>query len=209
MNGVKGDGNPTKVQILGKESIIVDHGLWGQSVVEDLFENVPSETYALVTDTHLGPLYVKNFEESFRKAGSCRQPAPRLITLQLAPGETSKSFNSFKYVLDWLGQNKVVRDGVVIALGGGVIGDLVGFVASAWMRGVRVVQVPTTLLSMVDSSIGGKTAIDTEYGKNLVGAFHAPERIYIDLDFLNTLPKRELINGMAEVIKVQQFHYLK
>lgn len=95
---------------------------------------------------------------------------------------------------------------VIIALGGGVIGDMIGFVAATLKRGVRFVQVPTTLLAMVDSSIGGKTAIDTEAGKNLIGAFWQPARIYIDLQFLNTLPTREFINGFAEVIKVRSSH---
>lgn len=100
---------------------------------------------------------------------------------------------------------------MVIALGGGVIGDLIGFVSATYMRGLRFVQVPTTLLAMVDSSIGGKTAIDTPLGKNLVGSIWQPERIYIDLEFLNTLPEREFINGMAEVIKVRgmSFPFLK
>lgn len=83
-----------------------------------------------------------------------------------------------------------------------MIGDMIGFVAATYMRGIKFVQVPTTLLAMVDSSIGGKTAIDTPAGKNLVGAFWQPERIYIDLQFLESLPKREIINGMAEVVKV-------
>lgn len=93
------------------------------------------------------------------------------------------------------------RDTVIIALGGGVIGDMIGYVAATFMRGVRFVQVPTTLLAMVDSAIGGKTAIDTPLGKNLIGAFWQPKRIYIDLKFLETLPVREFINGMAEVVK--------
>lgn len=95
---------------------------------------------------------------------------------------------------------------VMIALGGGVIGDMIGFVAATFKRGVRFVQVPTTLLAMVDSSIGGKTAIDTEAGKNLIGAFWQPARIYIDLQFLDTLPTREFVNGFAEVIKVRSSH---
>ena len=94
-----------------------------------------------------------------------------------------------------------MRDTVIIALGGGVIGDMIGYVAATYMRGIKFVNVPTTLLAMVDSSIGGKTAIDVPAGKNLVGAFWQPERIYIDLQFLESLPKREVINGMAEVVK--------
>ena len=97
------------------------------------------------------------------------------------------------------------RDTVVIALGGGVIGDLVGFVAATYMRGIKFVQVPTTLLAMVDSSIGGKTAIDTGLGKNLIGAIWQPQKIYLDMEFLNTLPEREFTNGMAEVIKVRSY----
>lgn len=90
---------------------------------------------------------------------------------------------------------------MIIAMGGGVIGDMIGYVAATFMRGVRFVQVPTTLLAMVDSSIGGKTAIDTPHGKNLIGAFWQPERIFVDLRVLQTLPEREFVNGMAEVIK--------
>ncbi|KAL9063383.1 MAG: hypothetical protein Q9157_008276, partial [Trypethelium eluteriae] len=202
MNGVKENADgPAKVPILGRESIIIDHGLWGSFVVNDLLDKIPSEIYALVTDTNLGPLYIPRFRKAFEDACSRRHVGARLITLEIPPGETSKSVDSWATVHDWLGSQRFVRNGVIIALGGGVIGDLIGFNAATWMRGVKVVQVPTTLLAMVDSSIGGKTAIDTSHGKNLVGAFWPPERNYIDLDFLSTLPKRELINGMAEVIK--------
>ena len=93
------------------------------------------------------------------------------------------------------------RDTVILALGGGVVGDMIGFVAATYMRGVRFVQIPTSLLAMVDSSIGGKTAIDVPMGKNLIGSFWQPERIYIDLAFRETLDKRQVCNGMAEVVK--------
>src|SRR6202000_3274968 len=106
---------------------------------------------------------------------------------------------------DWMLSQGCTRDTVIIALGGGVMGDMIGFVAATYMRGVRFVQIPTTLLAMVDSSVGGKTAIDVPAGKNLVGAFWPPERIYIDLQFLDTLPKRQFINGMAEVVKTAAF----
>ena len=90
---------------------------------------------------------------------------------------------------------------MIIAMGGGVIGDMIGYVAATFMRGVKFIQVPTTLLAMVDSAVGGKTAIDTPHGKNLIGAFWQPERIFVDLRVLETLPEREFVNGMAEVIK--------
>lgn len=98
-------------------------------------------------------------------------------------------------------QQGCTRDTVIIAVGGGVIGDMIGFVAATFMRGVRVVQVPTTLLAMVDSSVGGKTAIDTPLGKNFIGAFHQPQYVFIDVSYLESLPTRQFINGMAEVVK--------
>lgn len=193
---------PTKVKILGKDSIVVDHGLWQSYIAHDLLTSIPSSTYVLITDTNIGPLYVPTFEKSFKREASALSSPPRLLHYQIPPGENSKSRSTKGVVEDWLLSKGCTRDTVIIALGGGVIGDMIGFVAATYMRGIKFVQVPTTLLSMVDSSIGGKTAIDTPAGKNLVGAFWQPERIYIDLQFLESLPKREIINGMAEVVKV-------
>lgn len=193
--------NPTKVQIFGKDTIIVDYGLWQSYVARDLLSNIPSSTYVLITDTNIGSLYTPTFQKSFQDEASKLSSSSRLLTYEVAPGEYSKSRSTKAAVEDWLLRQGCTRDTVIIALGGGVIGDMIGFVAATYMRGVRFVQVPTTLLSMVDSSIGGKTAIDTPAGKNLVGAFWQPERIYVDLQFLETLPKREVVNGMAEVVK--------
>jgi pentafunctional AROM polypeptide len=195
-------GHPTKVSILGKDAIIVDYGLWQSYIAHDLLITVKSSTYVLITDTNIGPLYIPTFEKSFQNEASKLSSPPRFLAYEIAPGENSKSRSTKGAVEDWLLSQGCTRDTVIIALGGGVIGDMIGFVAATYMRGIRFVQVPTTLLSMVDSSIGGKTAIDTPAGKNLIGAFWQPERIYIDLQFLETLPKREVINGMAEVIKV-------
>ncbi|KAF2787955.1 Pentafunctional AroM protein [Melanomma pulvis-pyrius CBS 109.77] len=192
---------PTKVSILGKEAIVVDYGLWQSYVAHDLLTEIPSSTYVLITDTNIGPLYIPAFEASFKREAATLPSPPRLLTYQIPPGENSKSRSTKGVVEDWLLSQGCTRDTVIIALGGGVIGDMIGFVAATYMRGIKFVQVPTTLLSMVDSSIGGKTAIDTPAGKNLVGAFWQPERIYIDLQFLESLPKREIINGMAEVVK--------
>ncbi|KAI0965953.1 EPSP synthase-domain-containing protein [Xylaria arbuscula] len=197
-NGTTG---PTRVSILGSDSILVDHGLWRNFVVDDLVDNLPSSTYVLVTDTNIRPLYVPSFEARFQAAVAGRGLATRLLVYTVPPGETSKGRETKAEIEDWMLSHQCTRDTVVIALGGGVIGDMVGYVAATFMRGVRVVQVPTTLLSMVDSSIGGKTAIDTPMGKNLIGSFWQPRRIYIDLAFLASLPVREFINGMAEVVK--------
>jgi pentafunctional AROM polypeptide len=194
---------PTKISILGRESIVADFGLWRNYVAKDLISGLPSTTYVLITDTNLGSIYTPNFQKTFEAAAASVSPAPRLLVYNAPPGESSKSRHTKADIEDWmLSQNPPCgRDTVVIALGGGVIGDLTGFIAATYMRGVRYVQVPTTLLAMVDSSIGGKTAIDTPLGKNLIGAIWQPSRIYIDLEFLETLPAREFINGMAEVIK--------
>ena len=192
----------TNVSILGQESITVGFHLWRDFVANDLLSNLPSSTYVLITDTNIASRYVAGFEESFRDASSQRISNARLLVHQIPPGETSKSRSTKAEIEDWMLSQECTRDTVIIALGGGVIGDMIGYVAATFMRGVRFVQVPTTLLAMVDSSIGGKTAIDTPLGKNLIGAFWQPRRIYVDLLFLKSLPRREFINGMAEVIKV-------
>lgn len=202
---MNGTGQPQRVEILGKKSIIVDYGIWGSYVAEDLLRDVPSSTYVLVTDTNLNNIYVPSFQKAFNDVASRLKAESRLLTYTIPPGETSKSRETKAEVEDWMLSD--ARDPpcdtktVIIALGGGVIGDMLGFVASTFKRGIRFVQVPTSLLAMVDSSIGGKTAIDTDAGKNLIGAFWQPTKIYIDLNFLNSLPTREFINGMAEVVK--------
>lgn len=200
---VNGTAKEVRVSLLGKESIIINFGLWRDHVAADLLNNLESSTYVLITDTNLGSLYIDTFREAFDIAAKKKASSSRLLVHEIPPGESSKSRQTKDDIEDWLLSQSPPcgRDTVIIALGGGVVGDLTGFVAATYMRGVRFVQVPTTLLAMVDSSIGGKTAIDTPLGKNLVGAIWQPQRIYIDLDFLGTLPRRELINGMAEVIK--------
>lgn len=122
-------------------------------------------------------------------------------TLVIAPGEESKSFSSYETVLRWLATAGAQRSDTVVALGGGVIGDLAGFVAASYMRGIRFIQIPTTLLAQVDSSVGGKVGIDLPEGKNLVGAFKPPVEVRICIDLLRTIPHIQLLSGMAEVLK--------
>ncbi|KAL8746349.1 MAG: hypothetical protein Q9190_001618 [Brigantiaea leucoxantha] len=192
---------PTKISILGKKDIIVDYDIWGSYIVFDLLDNVTSSLYVLITDTNLHDRYVPSFKRAFDEAVSQRGLQARLSIYQIPPGETSKSRATKAEIEDWMLLQDFDTKSVIVALGGGVIGDLSGYVAATFKRGIRFVNVPSTLLAMVDSSIGGKTAIDTPAGKNLIGAFWQPSRIYIDLNFLNSLPAREFINGMAEVIK--------
>lgn len=192
---------PTRIKILGKDDIIVDFDIWRNFIAQDIISNISSSTYVLITDTNLSSLYVPSFiDAAYRCLKELDSPA-RVLSYVIPPGESSKGRETKAEIEDWMLGENCTRDTVIIALGGGVIGDLIGYVAATFMRGIRFVQVPTTLLAMVDSSIGGKTAIDTPLGKNLIGAFWQPEKIYIDLSFLETLPLREFINGMAEVIK--------
>ncbi|KAF8234540.1 Shikimate dehydrogenase [Tricholoma matsutake] len=193
-----------KVSILGRDSIHCGFHLIPY-IAHTVLTTLPSSTYVLVTDTHVANFHLGAFETEFENVRavlpSSTSTKPRFMSHVIPPGETSKSREGKANIEDFLLSNRCTRDTVIMALGGGVIGDLVGFVAATFMRGVRFVQIPTTLLAMVDSSVGGKTAIDTPLGKNLIGAFWQPEYIFIDASFLETLPSREFSNGMAEVVK--------
>jgi 3-dehydroquinate synthase len=123
------------------------------------------------------------------------------ITIRIPAGETQKSISRTNAILTKMLMERVPRNASVIALGGGVIGDLAGFVAAVYQRGIKLVQVPTTLLSQVDSSIGGKVGVNHQLGKNMIGAFHQPVFVWMDIDYLKTLPPRELVCGMGEVVK--------
>jgi 3-dehydroquinate synthase len=121
--------------------------------------------------------------------------------LAVPAGEEAKSLGTVTRLWDELGQHRLTRNDAIVAVGGGATTDVAGFVAATWLRGIRVVQVPTTLLAMVDAAIGGKTGINTDAGKNLVGSFHPPAGVLVDLDVLETLPSDQWVNGMAEVLK--------
>jgi 3-dehydroquinate synthase len=133
--------------------------------------------------------------------GSLRAKGLAVADLLIDATEEHKTFNDLQNIIDLLLEKKIDRKTLIVAVGGGVIGDLVGFAASIILRGVRFVQVPTTLLAQVDSSVGGKTGINTRYGKNLVGSFHQPALVLIDTDTLTTLPRRQIMAGYAEILK--------
>lgn len=145
----------------------------------------------VVTDENVYQVQKKFFEEAF----------PGIEVYRVAPGETAKSFQQLEQCCEALAKAGVDRSGVLYSVGGGVVGDLGGFAAAAYLRGIRFYQVPTTLLAMVDSSVGGKTGINLQAGKNLVGAFHQPLGVFADTALLETLPDREFSAGMAEIIK--------
>ncbi|KAF9074731.1 Shikimate dehydrogenase [Rhodocollybia butyracea] len=193
-----------KISILGKESIHCGFHLVPY-IVHTVLTELPASTYVLISDSNIAKFYLSSFENEFNSVlsglANGSHVRPRFLSHLIAPGETSKSREGKAAVEDFLLLHKCTRDTVILALGGGVVGDLVGFVAATFMRGVRFCQIPTSLLAMVDSSVGGKTAIDTPHGKNLIGAFWQPEFIFIDAAMLETLPSREFSNGMAEVVK--------
>jgi 3-dehydroquinate synthase len=153
----------------------------------------PAHRYALITDSNVGPLYAKNV--------AAQLDSGAIDILTIPAGESNKTREVWARLTDEMLAKGFSRDAAVIALGGGVVGDLAGFVAATFMRGIPVIQVPTTLLAMIDASIGGKTAVDTPAGKNLVGAFHAPAAVLVDPQVLTTLPLRELRAGFAEALK--------
>jgi 3-dehydroquinate synthase len=156
----------------------------------------------LLTRHRLTPPYVLVHDDHLRaQAREIQERFDGVSVLETPAGEKSKSILQLNHLLRRMAEEKVPRSGTVIALGGGVIGDLAGFAAATYLRGVNFVQVPTTLLAMVDSSVGGKTGVNLPEGKNLVGAFHQPRLVVADLDTLATLPPREFAAGMAEVIK--------
>jgi 3-dehydroquinate synthase len=187
---------PARVDIdLGDRSygILIGPGLLGQP---GSFDDLPRANAAvIVTNVTVGPLYAQRLQTQL--AG--RYPKVHLVTLP--DGEAHKNWESLNLIFDALLAQACDRKTVLFALGGGVVGDMTGFAAACYMRGVPFVQVPTTLLAQVDSSVGGKTAINHPLGKNMIGAFYQPQRVICDLDTLRTLPARELSAGLAEVIK--------
>jgi len=163
-------------------------GLW-------LKERDFSGKAVIITDTTVGELYADDLERGLSNAGF------DVTILEVPPGEERKSLETAGRLYDDLTEAYVERTTPVLALGGGVIGDLAGFVAATYMRGLPLIQVPTTLLAQVDSSIGGKTAVDHGQLKNIIGMFYQPKMVVADIDALKTLPEIELANGLAEVIK--------
>jgi len=154
-----------------------------------------AEKIAIITDSHIRPLYASILQESLEKEGLV------VTVLTFPAGEESKNLKTLGSLYDRLAEAGLTRSDGVVALGGGVTGDMGGLAAATFLRGIAFVQIPTSLLATVDSSVGGKVAIDLSGGKNLVGAFYQPKAVYIDPDVLKTLPSRYLHDGLAEVIK--------
>jgi len=172
----------------------------GPGLIDDgerLAEHLRGRDAFVLSDDHIAPHYLERLQRALCKT----RPDIRLGHYVIPAGEASKTLARFTTVIDAIANAGIRRDACIFALGGGVVGDLAGFTAASWMRGIDCVQVPTSLLAMVDSSVGGKTGVDLPQGKNLVGAFHPPRAVLADTTTLRTLPIRELRAGLAEVIK--------
>jgi len=168
----------------------------GEKLLQDkslLDQHIIGNQVLIVSNKTIAPLYLATIQNHLKEY--------QLNTLTLPDGEQFKNIDSLSKILDTLIENKHHRDTTLIALGGGVIGDMTGFAAACYQRGVNFIQIPTSLLAQVDASIGGKTAINHPKGKNLIGAFHQPQAVIIDIKTLNTLPDREFNAGLAEIIK--------
>ena len=169
----------------------------GPGLLASLAAHVPPDATALALVSN--PVIMAHYGQQVRQA---LEPAgKRLVTIELPDGEAHKTWESLNHIFDVMLRERLDRKAVIVALGGGVIGDMAGFAAACFMRGIRFIQVPTTLLAQVDSSVGGKTAINHPLGKNMIGAFHQPVSVVIDTNVLATLPPREVSAGLAEVIK--------
>ncbi|MGY1408654.1 3-dehydroquinate synthase [Luteimonas sp. A611] len=176
-------------------AITIGQGLLGEGGL--LTGTLRGRDAFVISDDSVAPLYLQRVLDTLRGTHADL----RLAHWTMPAGEASKTLAHFGEAIDAIARAGARRDATIYALGGGVVGDLAGFAAAAWMRGVDCVQLPTTLLSMVDSSVGGKTAVDLPQGKNLVGAFHPPRAVLADTATLRTLPPRELRAGLAEVVK--------
>ncbi len=160
-----------------------------KNIEEQIFKYTSAKKVLIVISEKVNKLYAKelNFQNS--------------VKFVLKDGEKEKNFKNYQRILDFASKNNIERKDAIVAIGGGVVGDIAGFVASTYLRGIDFIQVPTTLLACVDSSVGGKVAINTDFGKNLVGCFYQPKAVFCNLNFLTTLDERQFKTGLAEILK--------
>jgi 3-dehydroquinate synthase len=183
-----------KVNAYSKYQIVIANGL--HTSVGELILKVSSPCkVAVITDDIVDSLYSNEIISSLTKNNFT------VVKYVFPNGEGSKNLDTYAKIINFLAQNELTRTDIIVALGGGVVGDMAGFAAATYLRGIKYVQIPTTLLSQVDSSVGGKTAVDLSKGKNLVGAFKQPSLVLCDIDTLKTLPKEVYLDGLGEVCK--------
>ena len=181
-------------KILSSHEIRIGHNIMDRMVLL-IAKNYKASRYVIVTDSNVNRLYGQTLLVAMTQAGF------KASVMEIPAGESSKNMSTVMDITGRLLADGADRGTLLVALGGGVVGDLTGFVASIYMRSVPYIQIPTTLVGQVDSAIGGKTAVDLPQGKNLLGTFYQPRAVFVDLNFLDTLPDREFNNGLAEMIK--------
>ena len=183
-----------RVNVGGGYDVMIERGLLGKC--GDILKNILGECrIAVITDSNVAPLYLDRVTKSLESAGF------KVSSFVFPAGESSKNISTLSDILEFLAENELTRTDCIVALGGGVTGDMAGFAAGVYLRGIRYVQMPTTLLAAVDSSVGGKTAVDLKAGKNLAGVFIQPKAVLCDVDCLSTLTPEIYADGMAEAIK--------
>lgn len=185
-----------KITVSGNDGyeILIDKGILGHCG-EYIRKATSASRVLIISDTNVAPLYLDKVKTSLEENGF------KVFSHIFPAGETSKTMDTVSGMIEALAKSELSRNDLVVALGGGVTGDMAGFASAIYLRGINFVQIPTTLLSQVDSSVGGKTGCDLSFGKNLVGAFHNPKLVLIDPDTIETLPERYKIDGIGEVIK--------
>ena len=186
-----------------KVTVPLDTRSYDILIGEDLISNFPTYLEGILNRNFLAIITDKNVEKvhlsKLVKALSASGIKSKILSID--PGEGSKSWKTLQMTVDWMLASKIERNDIVVALGGGVVGDLVGFAAAILRRGIRFIQCPTSLLAQVDSSVGGKTGINSIHGKNLVGAFYQPSLVISDIFTLNTIKERDFLAGYGEVVK--------
>jgi 3-dehydroquinate synthase len=187
---VKLSGNSHRYEIKIGHDFLDDCGVWAKSCLPEKTKKI-----VIVSNLKIFRLYGAAVQKSLEKSGF------EVAVWLMKDGESHKNFRSLETALKFFSENKLKRTDAVVALGGGVVGDLAGLAAALYLRGIAFLQIPTTLLAMIDSSVGGKTAVNTAFGKNLIGAFHQPHGVLIDVSVLETLPRRELTAGFCEAVK--------
>jgi 3-dehydroquinate synthase len=165
------------------------------NAVKEILRHCDAKTFIIITDENVAAHYSERLKDSLDQNGV------KSHLYKIHPGEESKSLTTAEQIYTWMLANRFHRDDVIIAFGGGVVGDLAGFIAATYLRGIRWVQIPTTLMAQVDSSVGGKVGVNHPLAKNSIGAFYQPQLVWIDPMTLKTLPRREIYNGLAELIK--------
>jgi 3-dehydroquinate synthase len=181
---------PHQYKVIIGNDLLNDSGTWARDYLPESVKKI-----ALISNEKVFGLYGKKIKQSLETSGF------EVFVWLMKDGEEHKNFYSLEEALEFFSQKKLNRTDAVVALGGGVVGDLAGFASAIYLRGIPFLQIPTTLLAMIDSSVGGKTAVNSGFGKNLIGAFHQPNGVFIDVEVLKTLEKRELTAGFCEAVK--------